>query len=170
MAAGRHRILLGACRPAISHEPAIANVGALARRLLTDGGMDLVWKPQPKPPGEVEVVIAWHEALNDRDFDRLTELCAIDVLLSGPQGSGAGRQLLREWFERTGLNLELGAFLQRGEVVVVSQEAQWSAGSGGAGAVENVASVFRVRDGVIVAISRHGDLDEALVAGGIKRQ
>jgi hypothetical protein len=96
-------------------------------------------------------------------------LCSADVELSGPEGGGTGRELLREWFEGGRLNLDLGAFLQRGEVVVVSQEAQSSGGSGGSAEVHNVASVFRVRDGVIVGISRHEDLDEALVAGGIKR-
>jgi ketosteroid isomerase-like protein len=134
-----------------------------------DPSKRLVWSPQAEPPREVEVVIAWHEALNDRDLDRLVSLCSVDVELGGPQGSGQGRALLREWFARTGLNLDLGAFLQRGEIVVVSQEAQWPTGPGGAAEVQNVASVFRVKDGVITSIIRYADLDEALVGAGIKR-
>jgi len=116
----------------------------------------------------VEVVIAWHEALNDRDIERLISLCSDDVELGGPAGSGRGPELLREWFESSGLNLELGAFLQRGEVVVVSQEAQW-APPGGTAEVENVASVFRVRQGRIVSIIRYPDLDAALAGAGIGR-
>ncbi|HEY7270091.1 MAG TPA: nuclear transport factor 2 family protein [Dehalococcoidia bacterium] len=96
-------------------------------------------------------------------------MCREDVELGGPEGEGQGHDLLREWFDRSGLSLELGAFLQRGEVVVVSQEAQWSSGAGGAGAVETVASVFRVRDGIIVSIHRYQDLDAALAAGGISK-
>jgi ketosteroid isomerase-like protein len=129
----------------------------------------LVWTPQPRPPSEVEVVIAWHEALNDRDLDRLVSLCSDDVEFGGPGGSGHGPELLREWFASSGLDLELGAFLQRGEVVVVSQEAQWTS-PGGAGAVENVASVFRVREGRIVSIIRYPDLDAALIGAGIMRR
>jgi ketosteroid isomerase-like protein len=94
-------------------------------------------------------------------------LCSEDVDLGGPEGSGSGHALLREWFERSGLTLDLGAFLQRGEVVVVSQEAQWSSGAGGSAEIETVASVFRVRGGRIVSIHRFDDIDQALVAGGI---
>jgi hypothetical protein len=91
------------------------------------------------------------------------------VELGGPQGSGHGEALLRNWFGDSGLNLELGAFLQRGAVVVVSQEAQWSSGPGGAAEIQTVASVFRVHEGLIVSILRYADLDSALAAAGMKK-
>ena len=135
---------------------------------LTQEGPYLTWHPQEKPPSEVEIVIAWHEALNDGDIDRLIALSRPDVEVGDAAGSRIGPEAVREWFGTSGLNLELGAFLQRGEVVVVSQEAQWVAAAGGEGQVRAVASVFRVRAGLIASIIQYEDLDAALVGAGIK--
>jgi ketosteroid isomerase-like protein len=118
---------------------------------------------------EVEAVIAWHEALNEGDVERLLALCSEDVEVGGPLGSARGSQALRDWFERAGLRLELTAFLQRSEVVVVTQEAEWPSDTALASEPQAVASVFRVRHGVIVSVFRYDDLESALVAAGIRK-
>ena len=46
---------------------------------------------------EVQTVLAWHEALNAGDADRLVKLSHPGIEVGGPRGGGRGGALLREW-------------------------------------------------------------------------
>lgn len=116
---------------------------------------------------EVETVIAWHTALNEGDLDALVALCTDDVEVGGPNGVTRGAEVLREWYERAGLHLHLQAFLQRREVVVVTQEAVWVSDPE---TIHQVASVFRVQAGLIASVVRFEDLEAALSAAGMDRR
>jgi ketosteroid isomerase-like protein len=109
-------------------------------------------------------VIAWHQALNAGDVERLLALSAKDVEVGGPRGSGRGAQLLREWFGRAGIRLDPVSIVTRGDsVVVVEQDARWSADD----QVHRLASVFRVRGGTIASVIRYPDLATARAAAGL---
>jgi ketosteroid isomerase-like protein len=110
-----------------------------------------------------QAVIAWHEALNAGDLERLVALSTEDVEVGGPRGSGGGAQLLREWFSRAGIRLDPVSIVTRGDIVVVEQDARWSADD----QVHRLASVFRVRAGAIASVIRYPDLPTARAAAGL---
>jgi hypothetical protein len=55
----------------------------------------------------------------------------------------------------------------RGGTVVVEQSAQWRTPEGQVTEPQTVASVFRVRDGQVVAVLRYPDMQAALEAAGL---
>lgn len=116
----------------------------------------------------LSVVKSWLDAVNCCDVDRLIDLSDPDIEVGGPQGSGQGHQLLREWLERAGLTLRtVGAFV-RDDVVVLAQHGLWrSVGTGEVQGRSDVASCFLIREGRVVRFVRYGTLNEALVAAGL---
>ena len=46
---------------------------------------------------EIATVLAWHDALNARDFDTLVELSSDDIEIGDANGAGQGQEALREW-------------------------------------------------------------------------
>ena len=111
----------------------------------------------------IEVVRAWHDALNERDLDRLLELSDEDVEVSGPLGTGRGRELLSDWAFRAGVSLSFGRMFQRGDRVVIEEFAQWrSSETGDVVGTANVASLFETRGGKVTRIHRFDDLTTAL--------
>lgn len=112
---------------------------------------------------EIKAVLKWHEALNDGDIERLVALSHPKVEVGGPRGSGRGAQLLREWVDRANIRLESRRVFHRADTVVVEQEAEWrSPETGEPIGGQTVASVFVVRDGLVVSVLRYDDLAVAL--------
>jgi ketosteroid isomerase-like protein len=118
--------------------------------------------PARRTSAEIQTVIAWHEALNSDDVERLIELSHPDVEVGGPRGTAHGAQVLREWVDRANINLEPGRILQEADTVVVEQEAEWV--SAEPGSHQTVASVFLVHDGLVTSVVRYPGLAEALRA------
>src|SRR5688572_6306992 len=107
---------------------------------------------------DLDVVAAWHEAVNAGDADRVVALADEGIEIAGPRGVGSGVELLREWVGRAGIRLESGRVFHRPGTVVVDQMARWSDTEVG----RAVGSVFKIRDGRIVYLARHPDLASAL--------
>lgn len=117
---------------------------------------------------EIDVVLKWHEALNDGDIERLVALSDPEVEVGGPRGSGRGAQLLREWVNRANIRLQPRRVFHRSETVVAQQEAQWrSAGAGEPTGSQTVATVFAVRDGMVASVLRYDGLADALRAADL---
>ena len=114
-----------------------------------------------KEPDAVKVVLAWHDAVNAGDLERLLELSSEDVEVGGPRGTGHGRELLREWFGRAGITLAPQRVFERGDRVIVEQRATWTAGGEG----QLVASAFDVADGVVCRVVRFENLAAAGIEG-----
>lgn len=113
----------------------------------------------------VAIVQAWHDALNAGDAARLGALVHDDVELGGPRGTARGAAMVREWAERAGVRMAPVQIVQRGNVVVVEQHAQWrSEENGDFGDPQIVATLFVVRDGKVSRLIRFADLDTALAA------
>lgn len=111
---------------------------------------------------------SWHAALNAGDVEHLVALSTEDVEVGGPRGSGRGSQLLREWFGRAGIRLVPRQVFQRGNVVIVEQDAEWrSPETGEITGKQALASVFIVRKGLVASVVRHADLASALSAAGL---
>ena len=117
---------------------------------------------------ETATVIAWHEAVNAGDIDRLLALSSDDVEVGGPRGTGRGAQLLREWITRAGIQLEPDRMVQRGDTVVVEERARWrSTEDGQLTEPQLVASAFVVRNGRVTSVVRYPDMAAALKATGL---
>jgi ketosteroid isomerase-like protein len=116
----------------------------------------------------VSTVHAWHAALNAGDVEQLIALSTREVEVGGPRGRGRGTQLLRDWFGRAGIRLEIRQTLHRGNTVVVEQVATWQRPEGATGGEpETVASVFTVKDGRVDSVVRYPNLASALEASGL---
>jgi mannose-6-phosphate isomerase-like protein (cupin superfamily) len=116
----------------------------------------------------IKIVQAWHDALNNGDLDRLTALMQDDVAFGGPRGEGRGAAEVRDWAERSGIRLEPGQQVARGDTIVVAQRASWlDPATGEPGPPQEIASVFQLRDDLIGRVARYGNLAEALAAVGI---
>jgi len=118
----------------------------------------------------VSTVHAWHEALNRGDVEELIALSSDEIEVGGPRGrgTGPGARLLRDWFERAGIRLELYQTFHRDSTVVVEQGASWRGPEPGTTTEpQTVASVFIVKDGRVASVLRYADLAAALEASGL---
>ncbi|HEY7355791.1 MAG TPA: hypothetical protein VH590_04960 [Ktedonobacterales bacterium] len=116
------------------------------------------------------VVLAWQEAANAPDIDRLIALSDVNIEIVGPRGSGFGQQLLRDWMGRAGLTLETLRAFVRGETVALEQRGIWRAlESGEVTGDRRLASVFHVKHGRVIRFARYDRLDEALEAAGLNQ-
>jgi hypothetical protein len=114
----------------------------------------------------VEIVLAWHAALNAGDVERLVSLSTPDVEVGGPRGSGTGVDLLRDWVARARIQLEPLSWQLMHGAVVVEQSARWQTADGELTEPQVAASVFRVSAGKVASVIRHADLATALEAAG----
>ena len=117
---------------------------------------------------ELEAVLAWHEALNAGDTERLAALSHPEVEIGGPRGSARGRQVLKDWVGRANVRLEPLRSFQRGGTVVVEEAATWRDAQNGEKIGEaTVATVFALDGGLVSGIFRHDDLEGALRSAGL---
>jgi hypothetical protein len=117
---------------------------------------------------EVEAVLAWHEALNAGDAERLAALSHPEVELGGPRGSARGRRVLEDWVGRANVRLEPLRSFQNGRTVVVEEAATWrDARTGETTGEATVATIFALDGGLVAGIVRHDGLEDALRSAGL---
>lgn len=104
-------------------------------------------------------MLAWHDALNERDFDTLLALSSDDIEVGDASGAAQGHTALLEWAQSVGIKAEPGRMYVHDGVVVVEQEVTDSSG-----ATSTVASAFRVVHDHVTSVFRHADLASALAA------
>lgn len=115
------------------------------------------------------LVLEWQDAANQQDSDRLAELSTPDIEVVGPRGSGHGRQLLREWLARAGLQLTAVRAFARDDVVVLAQRGVWrSVETGAVTGERDLASRFRVDGQQVAQFARYDSLDLALAEAGLQ--
>lgn len=107
---------------------------------------------------EIATVLAWHDALNARDFDTLVELSSDDIEIGDADGATQGHDALREWAASLTSTAEPGRMYVHDGVVVVEQEVF------GPGSPHKSASAFRVVHDKVTSVFRHRDLTSALAA------
>ena len=112
---------------------------------------------------ELDNVLAWHEALNAGDAERVASLAHPEVEIGGPRGSAGGRQVLKDWVGRANIHLEPLRSFQRGRTVVVEEAATWRDPQTGETIGEaTVATIFTLDGGSVSGIFRHDGLEDAL--------
>jgi hypothetical protein len=117
-----------------------------------------------------QTVLAWLAGVNAIDPDAALARTAPDVAIVGPRGTNRGRETLRTWLANAGATFETRAVYAGGDAVVVAQRGVWRDGASGkiVGEAE-VATRFRVTEGLVSEIQRYDDLTVALRDAGLSR-
>jgi hypothetical protein len=110
------------------------------------------------------VLSQWHDAVNSGDVDAAVSLCAEDVAIQGPRGTGHGRDLVRAWLVRSGIRLAPQEELR--EVAgrfVVRELASWTTDAAPDGAPQDPTEtwcLFTVGGDQVTSIARFERRDE----------
>ena len=101
---------------------------------------------------EIATVLAWHDALNAKDFDTLLQVSSDDIEFGDANGAGQGHEALREWATSLGVTAaDPGRMYVRDGVVVAEEQ-------------DGDAVAFRVVRDHVTSVFRHVDLASALAA------
>jgi ketosteroid isomerase-like protein len=104
---------------------------------------------------EIATVLAWHDALNDKDLDTLLQLSSDDIEIGDAHGATQGLHSLRTWAQDFSGTVTVGRMYVHDGTVVFEQELA-------DGSVR--ASAFRVVHDHVTSVFRHDDLASALAA------
>jgi hypothetical protein len=115
----------------------------------------------------IEIVCAWHDAVNRVDADALVALSDDDIEVGGPRGSTRGSAVLRDWLGRAGIQLEPRRWFASPSELVVEQVATWRGPDGAVTEPQIIASSFSVENSRVMRTIRYGSLEEALAATGL---
>lgn len=101
---------------------------------------------------EIATVLAWHDALNEQDFDTLAQVSSDDIEFGDANGAGQGHEALVKWASSLAVTAaDPGRMYVRDGVVVAEEH--------GGDAV-----AFRVVRDHVTSVFRHPDLATALAA------
>ena len=101
---------------------------------------------------EIATVLAWHDALNEQDFDTLAQVSSDDIEFGDANGAGQGHEALVKWASSLAVTAADPGRLYVRDGVVVAEEQD------GAGVA------FRVVHDHVTSVFRHPDLATALDA------
>ena len=115
----------------------------------------------------------WIAALNVQDAERLVELAASDVEFATPRGVQRGLEVLRSFVARqsygTALWVEIDRVFTGPDVAVVSGLDEYrSVETGKTVHSSPSATVFHLREGLVVRLSMHDQLASALKEAGLE--
>ena len=121
-------------------------------------------------PTAEQTVQAWHDAVNAGDVEGAVSLCAEDVAVRGPQGTGHGHDLMRAWLRRSGIRLEPQQPLREVDGrVFVHEKAQWTTTEQAPAQAPtdhpvDTWVVFAAADGLVTSVARYETENDALEA------
>jgi hypothetical protein len=101
---------------------------------------------------EIATVLAWHDALNEQDFDTLIGVSSDDIEFGDADGAGQGHDALLEWASSLDVTATVPGRMYVHDGVVVAEED------------DGKASAFRVVHDHVTSVFRHPDLASALAA------
>ena len=104
---------------------------------------------------EIATVLAWHDALNDKDIDTLIRLSSYDIEIADAHAAAQGSGALREWAQDFPGTITVGRMYEHDGVVVFEQTLADGT---------TQASAFRVVRDHVTSVFRHDDLRSALAA------
>lgn len=106
---------------------------------------------------EIATVLAWHDALNEKNLGTLGELSSDDIEIGDADGAAQGRDALRQWAVGIDSEVIVGRMYVHDGVVVAEQTM----------GEQTFASAFRVVHDDVTSVFRHPDLESALAATGL---
>ena len=120
--------------------------------------------PDTKP---IDIAAAWFRHATNRDTDAVMALAADEIEVGGARGSGTGRDLLREWVDRSRAEMAPTQWFAQDDIVVVEYEATWRNRVGQDMGRRVMIVTFRIANGRIAGIYRHDDLAASLTISGL---
>ena len=121
-----------------------------------------------EPNTPTAIVLAWQEAVNQKDSERLLALSDSNIEIVGPRGSAYGHDILRDWLGRAGLSMRSQRLYANGDTVVTAGHGVWrSVETGDLIGEAKIASHFRVKDQQVNYYARYDALTDALNAAGL---
>lgn len=124
--------------------------------------------------GDLAVVEAWLDAVNEQDAAHVEVLSSEQVEIIGPRGQGLmDRSVLSQWLARAGFESRtVRWFCGADGCVVVEQRAEWHhVATGEPQDRLTIGSEFVVRDGQVARYVRHDSgVADALIAAGLDEQ
>ena len=116
---------------------------------------------------EIATVLAWHDALNEQDFDTLVALSSDDIEVGDAKGAAQGLAALLDWAQSADISAEPGRMYVHDGVVVVEQQITPRSDPA---STTTAASAFRVVHDHVVSVFRHDNLASALAATDLTEQ
>jgi hypothetical protein len=111
----------------------------------------------------LQLIQAWHTALNTGDVDQLVALVDPNVEIVGPRGTVSGAQVVREWFGRANVRFTPKTYFGRGDTFVVEALGEWiSPETSEVTGSQMASTVFIIHNSLITYIARYDALDTAL--------
>lgn len=104
---------------------------------------------------EIATVLAWHDALNDKDLATLVDLSSDDIEMGDAHGASQGLEALQEWAQTFPTTVEVGRMYVHDGIVVVELTSSDD---------RTGACAFRVVHDQVTSVFRHPDLAAALKA------
>ncbi|MCV7065834.1 nuclear transport factor 2 family protein [Mycolicibacterium houstonense] len=114
---------------------------------------------------EIATVLAWHDALNEKDIDTLVALSSEDIEVGDAGGAAQGHSALRDWAASAVDTVTPGRMFVHDGVVVVEQTITAADGTARSGA-----AAFRVVRDHVTSAFRHDTLAAALAATELTEQ
>lgn len=114
-----------------------------------------------------QIALDWQAAVNGMDRQELLRLSNEDIEIVGPRGVARGHDILLQWIDRAGIQLEAGRVFAAEDRAVVEQHAVWTEANTHEESSQTVASSFTVHDGRVTRLARFDQLAEALADGGL---
>lgn len=108
---------------------------------------------------EIATVLAWHDALNEKNFATLVALSSDDIEVGDAAGAAQGHQALLAWAQSADVKAEPGRMFVHDGVVVVEEQITTREGS-----TTTAAAAFRVVRDHVTSMFRHQDLASAMAA------
>lgn len=104
---------------------------------------------------EIATVLAWNDALSDKNLETLADLSSDDIEIGDANGAAQGLDALHEWARAFPSTITVGRlYVHDGTVVAEQTLADGTTG----------ASAFRVVHDQVTSVFRHDDLAAALAA------
>lgn len=113
---------------------------------------------------EREIVLTFHEHFNAGERARVLAMATDDIAVGGMQG----KRFLEEWVGRATTTMTPRRWFQQGGTVVVEELVEWRSRTSGEVTDQVVWGIaFTIENGRITAMSRHGDIGEAVNKAGL---
>jgi hypothetical protein len=114
----------------------------------------------------IETADTWVDRLNAQDVEGVLEVSDPNIELIGPRGAGFGHDLLVQWMENTGVNLNTITRYANDHRVVYEQEAVWE----NQGGHVIVFTFMEVKDGKVTRLERFDNIDDAFSTSGLNEE
>lgn len=120
---------------------------------------------------KMKIVKEWHDAINNKNKDGISDLIKENVKIGGPKGEVEGRNEMLEWIDRAQISLIPKRYFVKNNIVIAEEFGEWhSPETGEVIGSQVVASVFIIENNLITSVYRYEDIIRAFEATGLSEK